>query len=151
MRLNELNTVDTAINKLCQAHASARISQTLYREQRASVLAYLVHQQGHFPELVFNEYSQRADTDFSAEATPVMADLGFATDMDSVAPPVAKSTAALVEAALAAGPQPTMVSAAELTQDSLEEWIEQSWFDRYYWYLLTVFLGAIGLIFYLFY
>jgi|GEM_PF-6801689 len=72
------------MQKLCRAHASERIDTPVFRQQRAAIVDYLIHEREVFPEISYNQYSQSAIEEFAVEETPVVNDLGFTEDTDSL-------------------------------------------------------------------
>ncbi len=71
----QLMKVEYALEKICKAYASERISQSLFRHQRAALIEVLQYPELPFPELVLNEYAQGFDESFYPEETPLVADM----------------------------------------------------------------------------
>lgn len=130
----ELNKVNFAMTKLCSAYASQRISMTLFRHQRALLIAYATtDQQKPFPELVLNEYSQAAEVVFESESTPVVDDLGFTEESVWQELPSVESI------------MPTLDRNVFLKQECKPSESPFSSFDRFYWVYLILFLLAVAI------
>ncbi|HBF10023.1 MAG TPA: hypothetical protein DHW71_01295 [Gammaproteobacteria bacterium] len=70
----QLIKVDYALEKICKAYASERISESLFRHQRAALIEVLQYPALPFPELVLNQFAQGLDDDFMQEETPLVND-----------------------------------------------------------------------------
>ena len=75
--------VQVTMKKLGRAYASERINMKLYRDQRALLIDYLLHEGKIFPKVILNQEAQSLTSEaqqhqFNDEPTPVLDDLGFA-------------------------------------------------------------------------
>lgn len=122
-----LRKVDFALSKLCSAYASQRISEKLYRRQRAALIQFASSKLEEFPNLVLNEYSQEADNTIEPEVTPVIDDLGFTEDSIWQDMPTVM--------------MPLSYDNSYYPDESHEE--REPTFDRFYWIYLGVFLSAL--------
>ena len=145
-RPSELSKVNFALSKLCSAYASQRISEKLYRRQRALLFAYAFDTDERFPDLVLNEYSQAAEISFEPEVTPVVDDLGFAEDNAWQDVPAVAVVPAPEAYAFDEDEGEQQEGEQEFHYlDSYDSGPHVPSFDRFYWVYLVVFLAAIGI------
>ena len=128
----QLIKVEYALEKICKAYASERISETLFRHQRAALIDVLQYPELPFPELILNQYAQGLDHDFMQEETPLVNDYN---------PPVYPEEREF---------NPVGYSRRDEVKEVVHQFSDEpvSSFDRFYWLYLSAFTLAVVLFIY---